>query len=221
MECRNPLNTPARILQLGKELKEAVDLFGDDCESSWHSVVLIAVAGELLYNCKELISSEEERNIYRAAWATRNLLELHYWVRFISASKQNARRFHEDIICDFNDLIARLARESLAPEHVAAGKGALTGMLQHLSEIDLDDRFLSVAEIAKSFSDEKYFSVVNKFLSKFVHPTSTSIHLRLAPMLTDPLVLGIRDTALQIIEKTFPVLAKALIELHRQVASSI
>jgi hypothetical protein len=48
MEARNPLNTPAKILPLGNELEEAVGLFGHDRKSSWHSVALIAVAGELL-----------------------------------------------------------------------------------------------------------------------------------------------------------------------------
>jgi hypothetical protein len=55
----------------------------------------------------EMNSGLSERLTYHAP---RNLLELHYWTRFVLVSTDNARRFFEDLICDYRELLTELAQ---------------------------------------------------------------------------------------------------------------
>jgi hypothetical protein len=202
----------SKILSYGQHLKEAIDRHRTT-PSNWHTTLLLALAGELLFNSMEVLQGETEGNCCRSAWGARNLLELHYWVRFITTSRENARRFHEDMVCDYQDLLKQTGNEPGLEELIRSSKLVLDEAWSRLEEVKLGDKRLNVLQIAKDFSDEVGYGKVNKLLSKFVHPTSLSIQLRLMPPI---LVAFIVPTILQIgaliIERTFPVLTQALNE---------
>jgi hypothetical protein len=73
---------------------------------------LIDLASECQLNSLEMMTGINEDNPSRCAWATRNLLELSYFVRYVADSPEKARRFHEDALCDLNDMLKKLEPSS-------------------------------------------------------------------------------------------------------------
>ena len=68
-------------------LKEAVDTLRHAPEY-WQTTLLIELAGENLINCFELADPNNGINAGRLAWAARNLLELHYFTRYVIDRKR-------------------------------------------------------------------------------------------------------------------------------------
>lgn len=99
----------ANILACGEGLKRAVDTLRTGPEH-WHTTLLIELAGENLINALEVVTGEQQQNACRCAWAARNLLELHYFTRFVIQSPENAQRFHDDMLCDFQDMLEVTAK---------------------------------------------------------------------------------------------------------------
>jgi hypothetical protein len=57
-----------------------------------------------------LFEGDNQKQVTRVAWAARNLLELHYFVRYVLSSSEAARRFHEDALCDYRDMMNWIAK---------------------------------------------------------------------------------------------------------------
>src|ERR1035437_5534731 len=89
----------AHILAHGQVLHDSVDLLKYAPER-WRTTLLIELATENLANCFELIQGVDTNNIAKCAWAGRNLLELHYFTRYVIQSPEKAKRFKEDMVCD-------------------------------------------------------------------------------------------------------------------------
>src|ERR1035441_5110867 len=111
----------AHVLAHGQLLKDAVDTLKQAPEH-WHTTLLIELAGENLFNCLELIQGVDTTNVARCSWAARSLLELHYFTRFVMVSPENAKRFHEDMVCDYQDLLRRLGKNPQYTQIVASGQ---------------------------------------------------------------------------------------------------
>src|SRR5215469_13627790 len=115
------------ILAHGARLNDAVNLLRT-APNHWRTRLLILFATESLIQCRELLEGIEAENLCRIAWASRSMLELHYFVRFITEVPENAERFREDMVCDYQDLISACAKH---PEHVAV-TNAMQQILDHL-----------------------------------------------------------------------------------------
>lgn len=203
-----PLEIRGHVLANGQLLKDAVDALRHAPEH-WHTTLLIDIAGENLFNCIELIQGVDTGSVARCAWAARSLLELHYFTRFVVASPENARRFREDMACDYQDLLKRLGKN---PQHAQIVASAQT-VMDHLwnlrtTQVAKTDKYLSAREIAEDLGEGTPFGDVHKFMSKFVHPTSLSIQFRKVPELHSLVLWSVVETAARLIADTFPLLAK-------------
>ena len=178
----------AHVLAHGQLLKDAVDTLRQAPEH-WHTTLLIELAG----------------------WAARSLLELHYFTRFVMVSPENAKRFHEDMACDYQDLLKRLGKNPQYAQIVASGQTVMDHLWNHHTTQALKtDKYLSAREIAEDLGEGTPFGDVHKFMSKFVHPTSLSIQFRKAPELHGLVLWSVVETAASLIAHTFPLLAKHL-----------
>jgi hypothetical protein len=208
-----------RNAELIQELQRTLSSFeGQDKHRSWYRDLLLSLGTETLLNCTEIIESHVRGGmaIARQAWATRNLLELHYWVRYVLQSQENARRFHEDAICDYLDLLKKF--DALVGSHaqfstpLAQSRSQIAELARTMQQIKEADRHLKVAEIARGFGEDVLFTTLNKYLSKLAHPTSFWIQLRLQGG-DQALAPSIFYVNTDLIQRTLPALTE---EIRRQ-----
>jgi len=204
----------APILAHGQRLKDAVDTL-KHTPDRWYTTLLIELAGENLINCFELANPKNGINAGRLAWATRNLLELHYFTRYVLQSEKKAKRFHEDMAIDYRTLLDRLAKNPIYKQQVATGKAIIEHLVKHHAErISAKSPVLSAREIAEQFGEEMHYGDSHKFLSKFAHPTSLSIQIRKAtPIIEQIIIPSILEIALRLVADTFPRLANRIREV--------
>ena len=82
-----PADIRAHILSHGQILHDAVELIRP-APAHWHTTLLVELATEEYANCLELIDGVDKINLAKTAWAARNLLELHYFIRYVSTSPE-------------------------------------------------------------------------------------------------------------------------------------
>ncbi len=197
--------------ELGNAVRTCTQRHGKE---AWYQNVLLGLATEAQVSCVELLEGDSQHQLTRSAWAARNLFELHYLTRYVLANTDNARRFHEDMICDYWDLMRKIEPIQGAAPIVAAARVQISAIANDLEQVKAGDKYLSVALIAKGFGETDHHDVVNKFLSKFVHPTSLSIHLRINGqfhMLFGPIVL---HTAASYIDADFSTFDRGTKKQH-------
>ena len=119
----------------------------------------------------------QEETVSGAAWNARNLLELWVWLKYCSASRENARRFYEDALRDaegMTDSLAKLhALKGITNEFEAAARQKIAEVAREKLGLDsLEGSYERVAEAAKSIGVYEWFAANNAFLSKFAHPTA-------------------------------------------------
>jgi uncharacterized protein DUF5677 len=119
------------------------------------------------------------------AWGARNLLELSIWAKYVTVSKENARKLHNDQITDASEVqkgMSNLVRE-YEPTHPESEELQQQGdvLSEIKAEIGLkeESRHLNIGTIAKEVGVSTLFSNSNGLLSKLVHPTAFSILLDL------------------------------------------
>jgi hypothetical protein len=117
------------------------------------------------------------------AWRARNLLELSVWSTYCAKSRDNARRVYEDAGRDIRGIfdafikwgaVTTQAADWLDP--LATAKQALSDRARLLNGIEsLEGSYKQVSEAAKECGIGEHFSLSNKMLSKFAHPTAMRI----------------------------------------------
>jgi hypothetical protein len=207
-----------RLMAAGQELKTAVDLL-INAPAHWHTTLLVEIASENLIHSMELMGGLQAASISRCAWAVRNLLELHYFTRYIVASPQNARRFYEDMACDYQSLLSRFKKSAVNAPVVAAAKATFDQVWPHIGSTitGTSAQYLSTRDIAISFGEEEVYGDTHKLLSKFVHPTSLSIQFRKLPELVTAMRQSIIEIGVSLIVHTLPPLASHITEYHANV----
>ena len=119
----------------------------------------------------------EPEAVSGAAWNARNLLELWIWLKYSGASRENARRFHEDALRDMQGLTDALskmhAQQGISNEFEASARKKIEQVAREKLGVDaLDSNYVHVADAAKSVGLGDSFVSTNKFLSNFAHPTA-------------------------------------------------
>jgi hypothetical protein len=186
---------------------------------TWYLKLLMVLATEILSNCRELSKAHTEDTISRGAWATRNLLELQVWGRYVLRSMEDARRFYEDAICDVDTLLKSFEKSSgLAADDAKQAIQRSREMLNPdtwdlLEQVTQEDTYLSVAKIAQDLGDGAGFGVLNRFLSKLVHPTSFYLQSRLNKYTTENWFAALFDVAAGLMDAALPTLLAKLREL--------
>jgi hypothetical protein len=200
-----PENLQSHIMAHGHNLTAAVDTLKFAPEH-WHTTLLIELATENVFNSFELVQGSKAGviGVCRCAWAARNLLELQYFTRFVLESPKNARRFFEDMGCDYQDLLKRIAKNPQFAQQALAPQAVLDHMwANHATQTKKKDKYLSARNIAEDSGEGLQFGDAHKFLSKFVHPTSLSIQFKKAPDVAVPISASMLQIAGNLVADTF------------------
>jgi|SRR5579859_985013 len=169
-------------VQLGttipKRLQELREILGG-CSSldAWHVGLLNKLLESVNRVCRDLLNTIGQEALPAAAWNARNLLELWVWIKYCSASRENARRFHEDALRDVQGLTDSLSkmcelRGIQNQFEQTARKKIAEVALSELGLQSIDSNFIQVSQAAANVGLDKWFSACNKHLSKFAHPTA-------------------------------------------------
>lgn len=127
--------------------------------------------------------SEKAEDTALLAWRARNLLELSVWSTYCARSRDNARRLHEDAGRDVRDTFDVFTRWGTHTAQAGDWLDPLAAAKQDLSErarlLDgiqsLEGRYKLVSDAAEDCGIREHFSLSNKMLSKFAHPTAMRI----------------------------------------------
>jgi hypothetical protein len=118
------------------------------------------------------------------AWRTRNLLELSIWSCCCLNRKESAREFYADRTRDFVDwtntatVSASATRDESTQIQLRRIAEAAASMLWDAEKeglTNLDDPYTHVHDAARQLGLGEVFSRLNRFLSKFCHPTALSV----------------------------------------------
>jgi len=157
----------------------------------WHEKVPSGLNQTALFSYRNLLLACRQEGISAAAWATRNLLETRIWTEYVTASKDNARRFYLDWLNDARELLDKahsydgsinLEEWRITSPYADLDFGETTaetardwlGELRNSSAL-VDEDYIRVGTIAKELGHAAKFASLNRMLSKFVHPTAFSV----------------------------------------------
>lgn len=141
----------------------------------------------------------------RCAWGGRNLLELQYFIRFVTASQENARHFYLDVIRDINDLLRKFGQYQ-ATHPFTESPPYVQEMEELIDGGPFGYSYKKVSDIADELGEKAAYETMNKYFSKLVHPTSLSVQLRKMEELRKLAMPGLLQAALNIMQNSFPLL---------------
>jgi len=161
-----------KLVALGNSLKPV-----DDAHYTFFEIVRELVDATIR-NFNELRASYVNSNLNRIAWASRNLLELSVFTKYVLKSGVNAKRFADDRLVDGCELVISLRDLERHHDPSAPTPGlddALKRMeAQKTAENATATRHLETGALAKEVGMEQEFRSMNRVSSKLVHPTAWS-----------------------------------------------
>jgi hypothetical protein len=171
---RNQLQTriPTRLDQLLSAVNESRRKTED-----WYANLVAKIIIGIARSCDDLLKTIEQEALSAAAWNARNLLELWVWTSYCSASRENARRFHDDAVRDFIGLIqlnSKMAKSAgIEDVYTATNEEKLRSIaVKSFGLESFDSNYTKVADAAKAVGLEKQYAPAYRFLSKLAHPTA-------------------------------------------------
>lgn len=121
----------------------------------------------------------------RLAWATRSLVELKIWTKYVLASEENALALSREYDVDASNLwnILKPALSTDAGQQLFERifpipvSEMTTKVQQHLESVGLtgDEDYMRMGQVAKEVGSGAEYKAANATLSKFVHATGLSI----------------------------------------------
>lgn len=161
-----------KLLSVGNSLKP-----NDDANYYFFEIVRELVDAAIK-NFNELRRGYVASNLNLTAWASRNLLELTVFTKYVLKSGANARRFGDDRLIDGCELIIALRDLEHFYDPSAPTPGlddALKRMEdQKFAENVAASRHLETSVLARDVGMEQEFRSMNRVSSKLVHPTAWS-----------------------------------------------
>ena len=165
-----------RIPDRVEELLHTIDGSRDRLEE-WCASLFIKIGNSILRVSGDLVLTIGRDALPASAWCARNLLELWIWTKYCAASREKARRFHEDALRDIAGLIeahaamCKLAgipytKEAQSRRRLAEEAQKVTG------SASIDSAFERVSNAAMRVGLGEPFRAWNSHLSKFAHPTA-------------------------------------------------
>jgi len=159
-----------------QELRGGIDSSRDRLEA-WRADLFIKMLLSVDRVCHDLLQTTEQEALPAAAWNARNLLELLVWIKYCSASRANAWRFHEDALRDALGLTESLSKmcelAGVKNEFEASARKKVDDLaLEKLGVKSIDSNYERVSNAAKCVGLDDLYNAWNKHLSKFAHPTA-------------------------------------------------
>lgn len=163
-----------RLLAIGNTLKPI-----DEADSNYYFFEIVReLVDAALKNFNELRRSYTTGNRHLTAWASRNLLELLVFTKYVLKSGANAKRFGEDRLADGCELLIALRDLERHYDPTAPTPGlddALTRMQDQMRIENVTARkHLEASALAREVGMEQEFRSMNRVTSKLVHPTAWS-----------------------------------------------
>lgn len=161
-----------KLLAVGNSLKPV-----DDANYYFFEIVRELVDAAIK-NFNELRRGYVTGNLNLIAWASRNLLELTVFTKYVLKSGANARRFGDDRLVDGCELIIAL-RDLERYHDPSAPTPGLDDALKRMEDEKVAEnvnatRHLETIALAREVGLEQEFRSMNRVSSKLVHPTAWS-----------------------------------------------
>ena len=148
-----------------------------DCNYYFYEIVRELVDAAIR-NFHELRRGYTSTNLHLTAWASRNLLELLVFTKYILQSGANAKRFGEDRLVDGCELLIalrKLERHYSPTTPTPRLDDALKSMREQMRVENVTAlKHLETSELAREVGMEQEFRSMNRVTSKLVHPTAWS-----------------------------------------------
>lgn len=180
IEAENRISREKLSMTIPEQLQRVLDTL-DDRKSNveeWYVILLTKIVLSVGRISRDLLDTMEKQALPAAAWNARNLLELWVWIKYCSASRANARQFHEDVLRDMRGLAESLSKmyktRGIKNEFESEARKKLTDLATnaHMSVNSLDASYLHVSDASKAIGLESWYGPMNTLLSKFAHPTA-------------------------------------------------
>ena len=149
------------------------ELFADLCFRVFHEYSALKEA---------YVALPPKEDLAPLSWRARNLLELSVWVTFCATDRNKARQFFEDLGRDANNLLKAFQTRGQAtkqsPDSFQWGMDVRDGLANAAlvrGVASIDGQFTGVADAAGAIGIGHHFTLMNKLLSKFAHPTAMLI----------------------------------------------
>jgi hypothetical protein len=149
------------------------ELFADLCFRVFHEYSALKEA---------YVAVPPNEDLALLSWRARNLLELSVWATFCAADRNNARQFFVDLGRDANNLLKAFQTwgeaTNQSPDWFQLGLDARDGVANAAlarGVASIDGQFTRVADAAGTVGIGHDFTLMNKLLSKFAHPTAMLI----------------------------------------------
>jgi hypothetical protein len=139
--------------------------------------VVMAILSYARRALSHLASGYEHLDLSLTGWAGRSLVELRIWNRYVWASRENMRRFHDESIVDKREMhmlvLSTLNADNSKPEAIEEVEEGLRGIEAELdtSTITPGQKRLQVKLICKEVGLEQFYKTYFGLLSKVAHPT--------------------------------------------------
>ncbi len=161
-----------RLLAVGNSLKPI-----DDANYFFFEIVRELVDAAIK-NFNELRRGYVSDHLNLVAWASRNLLELTVFTKYVLKSGENARRYGDDRLIDGCELIIAL-RDLEHHYDPSAPTPELDDALRRMEDQKAAEnvtamRHLETSALAREVGMEQEFRSMNRVSSKLVHPTAWS-----------------------------------------------
>jgi hypothetical protein len=163
-----------RLLTFGNGLKPV-----DDENFYFFFEIVRELIDAALNNYDRLRKAYVDTDHNALAWASRNLLELAIFLKYVLSSGANARRFGDDRLVDGYELFSAL-RDLERHLDPSSGTEALDGIVALYQQQMLDEnvtatKHLMVGKLADQVGLTAEFTTMNRVSSKLVHPTAWSV----------------------------------------------
>lgn len=162
-----------------ERIKKLPDI--SDKQHGWRTRVFSGLTHRIFSEYEGLKEAYErnDEELATVAWHARNLMELVIWTTYCITDDDNARRFYEDARRDHADMLTRFNlwgkktdQGSIWTESFENSVNKLNEAAAEYNVTDFSSKYLQIADVADQVEMGDNYRLLNKFHSKFAHPTA-------------------------------------------------
>jgi hypothetical protein len=195
--ARKPESLETLNTGLEHGLAVLIDISNNNQLETWYTKVLFGLLQTGSHALRNLRRGWSEHEVSLMAWSARNAFELEIWVEYVTASQENAYRFHLDWLNDTAEILSKSIATENANKLRRYRKGissppsfpypdmdfgghsvtdAEAFLAKHRAQNpSLPSKYLRIREVAKILGKEEDFNNMNSLFSKHIHPTAYSV----------------------------------------------